>query len=64
MRPSYEFLSVEQDHPIRADAYPEFYFLLQQAALLSLKDAGYLTQTQYCAAEKLLRSQSALGQTE
>lgn len=54
---SAEFSHAENNPIITREDYPEFYHELQRAVLLSLKNAGSLTQIQYREAEKLLNRQ-------
>ena len=57
MYSSWKFLKVENSRSITKEMYPDFYFELQHAVLLSLKDSEKLTPMQYRDAANMLKMQ-------
>lgn len=57
MRVTAEFVRIACNSVITREQYPDFYFELQRAVLMSLKDSGNLNQMQYRAAEIILEKQ-------
>ena len=53
----FNLISMEGHHPINKESAPAFYYLIQQAALLGLKDIGCLSEMQYRSAESALLQQ-------
>ena len=54
-----EFTGVENNRTITREEYPDFYFDLQRAVLISLKDSGKLNLIQFREAEAILKSQKS-----
>lgn len=52
-----EFVRVNNDRPITRQSDPEFYFAFQLGVLLSLKEQGTLTETQFKYAQDALKEQ-------
>ena len=52
-----KLLKVEETRSITRDADIDFFYELQRGVLLSLKEAGKLTETQYRNTEEILKEQ-------
>lgn len=57
MKMFFKPIGVENDHPIKKTTDSNFFLLIQQAALLGLKDEGDLTEMQHRHAEENLLQQ-------
>ena len=52
-----KFIKISENRSITRERDSDFFFELQRGVLLSLKEAGKLTQTQYRNAEEALKEQ-------
>lgn len=57
MKTVYKFIDTENDHLITKASDTDFFLLIQRAALLGLKDSGFLMEMEYRQAEESLLRQ-------